>query len=542
MIKHFLRSSGKLHADAPGPRAPRGTTSTGVALLALASWASVLSAGCFAGAAPAPAPFEPARSGEVRGTWVTTTANDAIANPANTGATMKRLREIGLNTVYVETWKNGYTQFPSAALKAAIGVDRRPALVKQDPSDPDKAIESRDLLEETLIEAHRNGLVYIAWFEYGFMAAHKDTNNHLRRMYPQWLSRDAKGSEVAKNGFVWMNPLHPGPRKLLLDIVLESARKYDLDGVQLDDRIVWPYYDMGYDDFTKQAYAKDHAGQQPPADPKDPTWTRWRADKVNEYSKIFTQGIRTKAPGVLISLSPAVYPWCYENYLLEWPKWSAWTASDKLTFGGAGNAVPGWDEFIPQNYRFSFDAFEKTWLDQVKHMRELGANRQRALIAGIRLVGEGKDSTWEQLSKSMDLARQQGGGGHVHWFSRGVLDVFAKDLTDYYAKLGTAPNPHFPADWRKPSVKLAINDDPKQQAAAGAGNQRWTTTALTPGTYRVIAHDGTRWSYFIDRVELDAAMLNGGFSVDAPTKFKQVEVLVDRRADRARLPAFSPGK
>ena len=39
---------------------------------------------------------------EVRGTWLTTTANDALTTPAQTANTMKRLREIGLNTVYVE--------------------------------------------------------------------------------------------------------------------------------------------------------------------------------------------------------------------------------------------------------------------------------------------------------------------------------------------------------------------------------------------------------------------------------------------------------
>jgi uncharacterized lipoprotein YddW (UPF0748 family) len=56
--------------------------------------------------------------------------------------------------------------------------------MKQDPGDPDVALPARDLLRETLTEAHRNGLHYIAWFEYGFMAAHKDTDNHLRRMSP----------------------------------------------------------------------------------------------------------------------------------------------------------------------------------------------------------------------------------------------------------------------------------------------------------------------------------------------------------------------
>ncbi len=470
---------------------------------------------------------------EVRGTWITTTANDAIATPQHTATTMRRLREIGLNTVYVETWKNGYTQYPSEVLKRTIGVDRRPALVKMDPSDPDKPAEFRDLLEETLIEAHRQGLIYIAWFEYGFMAAHKDTNNHLRRMYPHWLSRDIHGNEVAKNGFVWMNPMHPEARRFLLEIVLEAADKYDLDGVQLDDRIVWPYYDMGYDEFTVEAYRQAHQGARPPSNPRDPGWMRWRADHVNEFSKQFTQHIRGTHPGLLISLSPAVYPWCWENYLLEWPRWAAWTRAD--AYRGTPEWVgqretPRWDEFIPQNYRFSFEAFERTWLDQVRHMKDLGADRQRDLIAGIRLVGDGADSTWDQLRQSMELVRTLGNGGHVHWFSRGVLDIFADQLTEHYRSIGAARNPHFRDGWRRPSVALSVDPD---QDRVPEGQRRWQLSGVEPGHYRVIVHDGTRWTYHGDPVHVSADDPVVARTVSAGTS--RVELIVDRRSEKAAL-------
>ena len=89
---------------------------------------------------------------EVRGTWVTTTANEAISTPAHTAASMKKLREIGLNTVYVECWKNGYTEFPSEVMRKATGV---PLKVSNSPSG---SIQ-RDLLDETLNAAHRNGLI-----------------------------------------------------------------------------------------------------------------------------------------------------------------------------------------------------------------------------------------------------------------------------------------------------------------------------------------------------------------------------------------------
>lgn len=476
---------------------------------------------------------------EVRGTWVTTTGNSAIANPTNTAETMRRLREIGLNTVYVETWKNGYTQYPSEVLKSVIGVDRRPNLMPQDPSDTPEQLKTppRDLLEETLIEAHRNGLVYIAWFEYGFMAAHKDTQNHLRKLKPEWMSRDAKGSEVAKNGFVWMNPLHTDTRRFLLDLVLEAVEKYDLDGVQLDDRIVWPYYDMGYDEYTKLVYSVEHEGKQPPADPRDTEWTRWRIEKVNEYSKQFTQELRVKRPGLILSLSPAVYPWCLEYYLLEWPKWAGWTAADSLgrPANWVGNDItPRWDEFIPQNYRFSYDAFEKTWIEQIKAVNELGAGRVADMYPGIRIVGDGADSSWDQLKRSIEFGRTNGAKGHVLWFSRGVLDVYPKELEAFYRPAGeTHPrdvavqHPHFVPGWREPSTALT---KAAESSGVPSGAERWSTGAVKVGRYRVIIDDGKRWHYGPE-ARIVGETPTVAYAVSVPAGAKRVELIRDRRRD-----------
>lgn len=385
---------------------------------------------------------------EVRGTWITTTANEAVATPANTTATMKRLREIGINTVYVECWKNGYTQYPSKVLERVVGVDRHPALTNPlsvDATNDNKTV-ARDLVAETLSQARANELAYIAWFEYGFMAAHKSTNNHLRRMKKEWLSLDKDGNEVAPNGFVWMNPLHPQARRFLLDLVLEAVASYDFDGIQLDDRIVWPYITMGYDEYTKSMYAKEHGGRLPPVDYKDPQWMRWRADKVNEFSKMFVQEVRKAKPSLIISLSPAPFPWCYENYLLEWPRWASWTAQDALNKPGewsGNNVTPIWDEFIPQCYRLSYNAYAKTWNEQVHNITTIGGGRIADLIAGIRVVGDGTDSSWEDLRKSIELVRNTGGGGHVLWFSRGVTDVYPNELAAFYdiKKTGYIANP-----------------------------------------------------------------------------------------------------
>lgn len=484
--------------------------------------AAVLAApsGCTANAL-AEVPHAGSAAAEVRGVWLTTTANEHIGSAENTAETMRRLREIGLNTVYVEAWKNGYTQYPSEVLRRVIGVDRRPALVKQDPGDPDRPVEARDLLGETVIEAHRNGLMIIGWFEYGFMAAHKDTRNHLREMYPHWLSRDQEGNEVAPNGFVWMNPLHPETRRFLLDLILEAVDRYDLDGVQLDDRIVWPYYTMGYDDFTVAWYRNEHAGVAPPADPKDPEWMRWRADKVNEYARQFVRELREARPGLIVSLSPAPYPWCWENYLLEWPKWAAWKPGNDENMW--------WDEFIPQCYRYNWPAFRATWDQQVGNLRDAGAeSRVKDMLAGILTTGSQPDPVpWEDLRQSVEHVRATGGGGHVWWFSRGVLDVYPNELSAFYGveSSGQAPHPMRPADWRRAPIVIEGRKD--------AQARLFSLKDVPPGRYHVLQHNPALPGQYNMR-SMDVR--EGAGEIRLPGDVERIELLVDRRPAMMRYP------
>lgn len=481
---------------------------------------------------------------QVRGTWLTTTANDALSSPQRTAQTMHRLRQIGLNTVYIESWKNGYTQFPSETLRRVIGVDRRPAGREQDPADAAHARTqpARDLLQEALIEAHRNGLVAIAWFEYGFMASHQSTMNHLRAMKPEWLSRDRQGREVAPNGFVWLNPLHPEARVLLLDLVLEAIDRYDLDGVQLDDRIVWPHVTMGYDDYTRQVYAAEHGGAQPPADHADPAWMAWRAAKVDEYARWFVQEVRGRRPGLVISLSPAVWPWSWEHYLLNWPRWTGWGDAHRLTAAPvrspeARRIQPHWDEVIPQAYRMNYAAFEQTWLQQTEAVQAQGRYQPLELVAGIRIVGDGPDSSWSQLRQSMELVNRLGQGGHVLWFSRGVLDLYPAELQRHYANQGPAHSPRFPVGWRPAPVtlqRLAAPSEPE-------GSSSWSVQHLPPGRYRLIgqrsdslqAKPGALWH----DIRILQQYRSGSFEVNIDGPWTALELLRDRREDMRSVPA-----
>ena len=117
---------------------------------------------------------------------------------------------------------------------------------------------------------------------------------------------------------------------------------------------------------------------------------------------------------------------------VDWPTWSN----------------NGWmDEFVPQAYRMDYAAFEPTWTEQVRYAGE----RRGDLIAGIRVVGSGPDTTWDDMVRKLDLTRKTDTGGHVHWFSRAVLDVYPQQTKAYYG--GFAPHPKRSASWRPPSSR-----------------------------------------------------------------------------------------
>lgn len=475
-------------------------------VLAVAAWALSVASVVRAQAPSAPptppspaaasSPAAPAASlapAEVRGTWVTTTANKAISTPEKTAQTMQRLRDIGLNVVYVECWKNGYTEFPSQTMEKLIGV---PMKVNDAPADL-----QRDLLLETTIEAHRNGLLAIAWFEYGFMAANKDTRNELRALGEKegWLLQDKEKNYVSKqDSFVWMNPIHPKPQQIVTDIVLEAVKKYDLDGVQLDDRIAMPVR-MGYDQYTRELYAKEHNGVwSVPEDPSDFEFMKWRSGKITEYARKFASAVRKANPNILVSVSPAPYPWCFENFLCDWPTWMTWTGDER------------WDEVVPQNYRFSY---ERT-LASVYEQTAVVGPRMKDLIAGIRIVGDGPDLPAEEVTETIKYTRFKKMGGHVLWFSRGVLDVHPEPLRDFYnvAQLGRAPHPARPADWR-----------PLPTVATKVSESQWNVTVATAGKYRMIAKKNGRWEL------VRSSAFSAGPQTLEISGASAVELLVDRR-------------
>ncbi len=365
------------------------------------------------------------RAGEVRATWLRWGEGDYLATPAKTADTMKRLREIGFNTVYVSVWQDGLTLYPSEVFNKAAGVRISPMV----PG-------GRDLLLETLIEAHRNGLLMIATFEGGLVASPVMAQNPLRQLKKDWLLRDAKGSEAAV-GAVWLNPLHEEVRTFFADLLSEVADRYDIDGIQLDEKFCWGDPTLGYDDTTKSAYAKEAGGQGLPANPRDPAFLRWRMQKATFFVRDLCAKVREKRPGLILSMGATTPQASADSHLCDWP----------------GMARMGlFDEFAIRCLRPDVSAFKAAWAET---QQQLGGRRVECVV-GLRAMGEGgPDLPWSELQQEIAAVREANGAGYSITSSKAVLFTQAAALTDFFsiAKNGRVRHPLRGLEWRPGPLK-----------------------------------------------------------------------------------------
>lgn len=447
--------------------------------------------------APSPASAAPA---EVRGTWLTTTGTDTIASGANTAATMAALRGLGLNTVYVETWKNGYTQFPSQTLQSLIGVDRRPGL------------GSRDMLDETLIHAHRNGMVNIGWFEYGLASQFhggtpvaSSTYNPITKYMNDrgWILRDQSGNVTnASNGFAWMNPAVPQVRKFIVDMAVDAAKKYDLDGIQMDDRLAWPR-EFGFDSTTLALYQSETG--RTPSGPTDTRFGDWRRGKVTLLANEIVQGIRAARPDLRLSVSPAITTFSETSLNADWPAWAR-----------AGL----FDEYVPQAYRSNIGDFNSIITAQTAVMS--GAGELEKYVVGLRGNGTGADTPWNDLRQMILRSRQEGAIGHSVFYSKAMLESYTDEFRSFYNVAGTghAQHPAFAADWRSaPVVAVALS------------SSNWRVNVPKDGWYRVVAEFAGIWR------EVSSSRFTPGLHTLSLSGASAVELLVDRRPQPVPEPA-----
>jgi len=340
----------------------------------------------------------------LKGVWLTNVASDALYSKDKIIETVERIQACGFNHIFVVTWNDAQTTYPSSLMKNLTGVEIQPDF------------EGRDPLNELIEEAHKRNLKVHAWFEFGFSSSHKKTDGGpIINQKPHWAAIDKEGNIVSKNEFQWMNAFHPEVQSFIIELVMEVVKNYDIDGIQGDDRLPACPTSSGYDDYTTHIYQSEHGGANPPSYEKDYEWVKWRSSKLTQFLKNLVKEIRNEKPDIIISMAPSIYPWSEVEYLQDWPTW-------------VNSGLVDW--VIPQVYRYSVDKYE---YELIKILNEqIHKSQHFKMFPGILLQVDNYNPTIGMLDSMININRNHNIKGEVYFFYEGI-----KKFEDYFKKLYT---------------------------------------------------------------------------------------------------------
>ncbi|HIK54940.1 MAG TPA: family 10 glycosylhydrolase [Synechococcales cyanobacterium M55_K2018_004] len=323
---------------------------------------------------------------ELRGVWLTNIDSEVLFSRQNLRRGLERLARLNFNTIYPTVWNGGYTLFPSQVAARTLGRSL----------DPTPGLQGRDTLQEAIATGHRLGMAVIPWFEFGLMAP---ANSELAKRHPDWLAQRQDGSTVWMQGNlprVWLNPAHPEVQQFLVNLVAETVQRYDVDGIQFDDHFGMAV-DFGYDPITVEQYRQSHNGSDPPNNPTDSEWVRWRAAKLTQLLEQIAAVIHAAQPDSILSLSPNPRNFAYERYLQDWGRWERRGLVQEL---------------IVQVYRNDFNRFQM----EIERPEVQAARDYLPVGIGILSGLRARISPMEQIWQQVQAVRERGYAGVAFFF------------------------------------------------------------------------------------------------------------------------------
>jgi uncharacterized lipoprotein YddW (UPF0748 family) len=351
-----------------------------------------------------PKELKPEVTTATRGVWIANVQHtDLLASRANMETWLTTLSGMGFNTVFVVVYNSGRTIYPSKVMKNLTGVEQDERFVGRDP-----------LQEISEVAKAKNMKVY-AWFEYGFATDYAGgQGREIITAKPAWGAVSVDGTLTVKNNFTWLNSLRPDVQDFMMSMIMEVVEKYDITGIQGDDRLPAMPTEAGYDTMTVRLY-KAAKGVPPPSDTKNTEWVQWRADILSQFAKRIYTEVKAKKPNMLISMSPSPYPFGLTEYLQDWPAW----------------VKNGWcDMVVPQCYRYDEAAYTATLNQQLSY---LPADKKDIFFPGVLLaVGKTYTASSDLLARMVNANRSKSITGEVYFYNDGVTRV--RSFFDYIYK------------------------------------------------------------------------------------------------------------
>ena len=255
--------------------------------------------------------------GELRGVSL---SDNVLLSANKIDEALNKSAELKINTVYPTVWNGAYSLYNSQEMGRVGGGALHPEIENNE-----------DSLAKIVDRKEAKNLSVIPRLEAGFQLK---ANSVLALNRPNWLTARQDGTKIVEGSRndenkYWLNPFHPQVQQFFLQMLIEIVSNYDVDGIQLSQNFSLPV-EFGYDDFTKQLYAEDNLGNQPPDNPNDADWIKWRSGKLTDFMRQVFWVVKEYNPNCTISLSSIPSQTAYNDYLQDWTLWESFGFVEQL--------------------------------------------------------------------------------------------------------------------------------------------------------------------------------------------------------------------
>ena len=333
----------------------------------------------------------PAKPDEFHGIWL----RPVEKNKTEIDKTLDKIKSAGIDNIFIETYTNGYTIYPSKTLE----------LYGLTPQK--KEFQGWDPLSVWIKEAHKRKMKIHAWFE-TFYAGNDDPSKHpgyVIAAYPKWANIQKIGYEaqnptpsLSEHHGYFLDPANPEVQKYLGFIITEISNNYAIDGINIDYIRYpaslprnFPNYILstwGYSDYARNEFKNMYGVDPVELTADSPQWQYWvayRQEKVTSFVSRLKDFVQNKK----IIISTVIFPDPEESAALKLQNWKDWDdlvdAFTPLILGSdntlAADYVNGIKSVVNGRIKIFTGLFEPftagtpaDLLYQVKSVREAGAN------------------------------------------------------------------------------------------------------------------------------------------------------------------------
>ena len=265
----------------------------------------------------------PYKNNEFKGVWV----RPVEIRERDIENSVKRIKEAGIDNIFIETYFHGRTIFPSKTMEKYGFVKQNEKFAEFDP------------LKAWIKYAHRNGIRVHIWFETFYVGIQRPETNpgNILAVKPDWANKTKKNYGInaptpsisEHNGF-FIDPANPEVQTFLLELITEIIDNYKVDGINLD-YIRYPQAvsvselnSWGYTTFAREEFKTIYGKDPVDISIKDPLWMKWceyRRNKITHFvSKVGALG-REKN----VYISAVIFPDRLSALMNKQQDWKAWS-------------------------------------------------------------------------------------------------------------------------------------------------------------------------------------------------------------------------